>query len=157
MSSINQLTRSSDVAAGDLVPIFSTNNGDARAAAMSVLLAYMQTNIIFPSTFAEYVSEYAAPNASGSTVLITDGASNNKNIHLILTPTAGFAAMTLQMPLKASTLDKQEVLVNCTQSVTTLTISGNGSTVTGAPTTLAANAFFRMKYDILTSTWYRVG
>jgi hypothetical protein len=143
MTQINQLTRASDVAAGDLVPVFSTDNGDARAAAISVLLAYMQANLDFPSTFAEYV---------------TDGASNNTNVHLILTPTGGFAAGTITLPAKAGLADKQEVLVNCTQAVTTLTIGLNGATgAVGAPTTLAANAFFRLKYDAVTSNWYRVG
>jgi large exoprotein involved in heme utilization and adhesion len=157
MSNINQLTRVADVSAGDLVPIFSTENGDARAAAMSVLLAYMQANLVF-STFDEYVSQYAAPAATGFTVVITDGDENNTNVHLILTPLAGYAAGTITLPAVASLVDKQEVLVNCTQAVTTLTIGLNGATAAlGAPTTLAANAFFRLKYDALLTTWYRVG
>jgi hypothetical protein len=41
--------------------------------------------------------------------------------------------------------------------VTTLTINGNGKTVVGGPATLAANAFFRLKYDGVLSTWFRVG
>jgi len=49
------------------------------------------------------------------------------------------------------------VLVNCTQAVTTLTINGNGATVTGAPTTLAANAFFRLRFEAVAGVWYRVG
>jgi hypothetical protein len=53
--------------------------------------------------------------------------------------------------------DRQELLVNCTQAVTTLAVSGNGATVTGAPTTLAANAFFRLRFDQASSVWYRVG
>ncbi|MNR16702.1 hypothetical protein D3C85_1333210 [compost metagenome] len=61
------------------------------------------------------------------------------------------------LPAVANIIDKQEVLVNCTQAVTTLTINGNGATVTGAPTTLAANAFFRLKYDQPSTVWYRVG
>jgi hypothetical protein len=140
--------------------LFSTDNGDARAAAISVLLAYMQANLVFPSTFAEYVSQYAAPAATGFNVTITDGSSNGiteTNVHLILTPLAGYAAGTITMPLSTNVVDKQEVLVNCTQAVTTLTVAGNGRTVVGAPTTLAANAFFRLKYDAVLSTWYRVG
>jgi hypothetical protein len=33
----------------------------------------------------------------------------------------------------------------------------SGNTVTGAPTTLAANDFFTMRYDAATAAWYRVG
>lgn len=156
MTQINQLTRASDVSAGDLVPIFSTDNGDARAAAMSVLLAYIEDNL--PASFVDYVTQYSAPNATGFNIAITDGASNNTNVHLILTPTAGFAAGTITLPAKAGLVDKQEVLVNCTQAVTTLTVALNGATAAvGAPTTLAANAFFRLKYDAVTFNWYRVG
>jgi hypothetical protein len=80
------------------------------------------------------------------------------NVHLILTPLAGYAAGTITLPAKATLVDKQEVLVNCTQAVTTLTIGLNGATgAVGAPTTLAANAFFRLMYDAVTSNWYRVG
>lgn len=45
MTDINRLSAASAVAAGDQVPIFSTENGDARRAAMSVLLAYLQANM----------------------------------------------------------------------------------------------------------------
>ncbi|PXX60687.1 hypothetical protein SAMN05660489_04387 [Pseudomonas sp. LAMO17WK12:I10] len=156
MTSINKLTRIDTVNAGDVVPIYIQNQGDARGAAMSVLLAYMQGSLDFPSTgIPEFVTQYAAPSATGFSVSITTAASN---IHLILTPTGTFAAGTLVLPLASTCVDKQEVLVNCTQIVTALTVSANGATaVTGAPTTLAANAFFRLKFDLPTGTWYRVG
>lgn len=157
MTSINQRTQVDSLSAGDLFPLWATNNGDVRAAAVSVLLAYMQQNLVF-STFAEYVSQYSAPSASGFNVTITDGDEDDTNVHLILTPLAGYAAGTITLPPKAGLADKQEVLVNCTQAVTTLTIALNGATAAiGAPTTLAANAFFRLKYDAVTSNWYRVG
>jgi hypothetical protein len=61
------------------------------------------------------------------------------------------------LPLLANCVDKQEILVNCTQAITTLTVNGNGATVTGAPTTLSANGFFRLRFDGLANVWYRVG
>lgn len=160
MSTINQLTRATELSAGDLFPLFATDDGDARAAALSLLLDYMQANLTFADS-ADYVSQYAAPSATGFTVAITDGSADlvtSANVHLILTPFAGYAAGTITLPAKAGLVDKQEVLVNCTQAVTTLSIGINGATgVVGAPTTLAANAFFRLKYDAVTSNWYRVG
>ena len=33
----------------------------------------------------------------------------------------------------------------------------NGATVTGAPTSLSANGFFRLRFDAVASVWYRVG
>jgi hypothetical protein len=41
--------------------------------------------------------------------------------------------------------------------VTTLTIAGNGSTLNGAPTTIAANGFFNLRFDGVFKAWYRVG
>ena len=157
MPTINQLTRATELSAGDLVPLFATTDGDARAAALSLLQEYLQDNLDF-SNNGDYHTQYAAPAATGFSVTITDGVDNNTNVHLILTPLAGYAAGTIVLPLRTGVVDKQEVLVNCTQVVTALTISLNGATAAiGAPTTLAANAFFRLKFDAVTSNWYRVG
>lgn len=160
MPTINQLTRATALSAGDLIPIFTTNEGDARAAAVSLLQEYLQDNLDF-SNGDNYTSQYAAPSATGFNVTITDNSADgitSSNVHLILTPLAGYAAGTITLPVVTGLVDKQEVLVNCTQSVTTLTIGLNGATgAVGAPTTLAANAFFRLKYDAVTSNWYRVG
>lgn len=153
MSTINKLSATDAVVAGDLVPVFKTSNGDARKASMSVLLAYIQANLTLGRPV--FVTQYAAPSATGFTVQITDSSVNS---HLILTPVAGYADGTITLPAVANCIDKQEVLVNCTQAVTTLTVAGNGAVaVTGAPTTLAANDYFRLKYDLITQTWYRVG
>jgi hypothetical protein len=58
----------------------------------------------------------------------------------------------------ATVVDKQEVLVNCTQQVTALTVNGNGAVaVTGEPASLGADDYFRLKYDAIMRTWYRVG
>lgn len=160
MPTINQLTAMDEVTAGDLVAVYSQSNGDARKAAMSVLLAFMQANLTF-STFTgqgEYKTQYSAPSSTGFNVIITDEVDDNTNVHLILTPTAGYAAGTITLPPMTGCVDKQEVLVNCTQQVTTLTIDGNEATaVTGEPTSLGADDFFRLKYDLPTKTWYRVG
>lgn len=157
MPTINQLTRTSTLSAGDLIPLFATGDGDARAAAVSVLQAYLQENLDF-SNNGDYHSQYAAPSATAFNVAVTDGQDNNTNVHLILTPLAGYANGTITLPAKAGLVDKQEVLVNCTQAVTTLAIGLNGASgAVGAPTTLAANAFFRLKYDAVSFNWYRVG
>lgn len=130
--------------------------GDLGKMAPSVLLTYLNSNLTFPSE--AYVTQYSAPSATGFSVTITDGDDNDENVHLILTPAAGYATGTIVLPASTSLVDKQEVLVNCTQAVTTLTIDKNGATaLTGAPSALTANQFFRLKYDKPTSTWYRVG
>ncbi|HJR28784.1 MAG TPA: hypothetical protein VJ889_08715, partial [Pseudomonas sp.] len=153
MTTINKLTSTDVVTAGDLVPVFVQNQGDARKAAMSVLLAYIQGNLVFPDQ--NYTTQYAAPSATGFSVSITDSSANT---HLILTPTAGFAAGTIVLPSSLNLVDEQTVLVNTTQAVTVLTISLNGaSAINGAPTGLGANDAFLLKYDLPTSSWYMVG
>lgn len=159
MTQINQLTSLESLSGGDLLPIYSNSNSDARKVSIATLQSYLEENLSFAeNNFREYVTQYSAPSATGFSVTITDGDEDNQNVHLILTPTAGFAAGTIVLPPFVGLADKQEVLVNCTQSVTTLTISLNGAgAVTGAPTTLAANAFFRLKYDQPLNAWYRIG
>lgn len=162
MPQIPYLSAADQVSAGDLFAMYIQNNGDARKVAMSVVQAYLQANLEFQAGIQEYTTQYAVPSATAFSVSINSGATpNNDNVHLILTPTGPFAAGTIVLPtsgVSGVAVDKQQVLVNTTQAVTALTINGNGAAaVTGAPTTLAANAFFTLKYDQPTSTWYRVG
>ena len=153
MTTINKLTRTDTVTAGDVVPVYVQNQGDARGAAMSVLLAYIQSNLVFPNPDA--TTQYAAPSTSGFSVQVTDSLAD---VHLILTPTGPFAAGTIVLPAAANLIDAQLVLINTTQSVAALTIDLNGATaITGAPTSFAANDTLLLKYDLPTSTWYMVG
>lgn len=150
------LTRTDAVATGDLFVLWKTADGDFRGCPVSDVLTFLNANLTFPDD--AFITQYAAPSATGFSVTITDGADDDENVHLILTPAAGYAAGTIVLPPVAGLVDKQEVLVNCTQAITTLTVDGNGATaVTGEPSTMAANDFFRLKYDAATSTWYRVG
>lgn len=153
MALINQYSTIDALSGGDVLPIYDQSNGDTRKVSITALSDYITGNV--SANMSGYTSQYSAPSATGFTVSITDSSTD---IHLILTPTAGFATGTITLPLSSNCLDGQRVLVNCTQAVTTLTIGANGATaVTGAPTALTANAFFTLKFDKPTSTWYRVG
>lgn len=154
---MSKVTITDEVSSGDLVVLYKNQQGDYRGISTADFISWLNTNLDFNVGFF-FTTQYAAPSATGFSVTLTDGDDNDTSIHLILTPVAGYAAGTIVLPPVASLVDRQEILVNCTQAVTTLTVSANGATaVTGAPTTLAANAFFKMKYDKPTSTWYRVG
>jgi len=63
MTDINRLSAVSAVTAGDHVPIFSTANGDARRAAISVLLAYLQANMTDALVETLVASEYVKTTA----------------------------------------------------------------------------------------------
>lgn len=151
MSSINRLATVSSVTAADLLALFSTSLGNDAACTLSTLLTWLQKQL---SASGGFVTQYAAPSATGFSVTVAP-ATAGTSTYLLLTPVAGYAAGTIVMP--ASPVDMQEVLVSCTQSVTTLTVSGNGYTINGAPATLAANGFFRMRFDGVLSAWYRAG
>lgn len=143
------------VEGSDKVKLYDSSNGDAeRAFSLDTLKAYLQGALAF-SESVEYITQYSSPSATGFSVAINDDSSNT---HLILTPTAGFAAGTITLPAVANCIDKQRILINCTQSVATLTIDGNGATaVTGEPASLSANDYFLLKYDAVSKSWYRVG
>lgn len=145
MTTIYQLSATEALSSGDSIPVFVLDDGDTRKASLSVLLEFLEAEL----SRGTLSTRYAAPAATGFSVTAVE------NTHLILTPVAGYAAGTIVLP--ATPTDRDEFLCNTTQAVTTLTINGNGKTVVGGPTTLAANAFFRLKYDGVLSTWYRVG
>lgn len=151
MTTINQLSAADALSNSDQLPIYSNINGDARKASMSLLKSF----VLADATAADdKVTQYASPAATGFTVTVNNSSSS---VWLILTPLAGYAAGTITLPAVANCVDRQELLVNSTQAVTTLTIGANGATVIGAPTTLAANAFFRLRFDAVLKVWYRVG
>jgi len=140
------------LASGDYIVIEKTSQGDWREISVTDFLTSLYTLATFPSS--KPTTQYYAPAASGFTATITDGSAD---IHLILTPLAGYAAGTIKLPAVANAIDKQMIIVNCTQAVAALTMDGNGSTVVGAPTALLANEFFTLKFDDVLSTWYCIG
>lgn len=152
MTNINQLSSTSAVAAGDQWPLYSTANGDTRKASTTALQTYMQHNLTFDA--GAFVVQYAAPSATSFTVTLL---SNTNNQWLIMSPLAAYAAGTITFPLSSAIADNQEILIFSTQAVTTLTLSGNGASVVGAPAGINQNGCMRFKYNLLANTWYLVG
>lgn len=150
---INNLSSTDEVAAGDQVPIYSAAAGGDRKVPLSVLIACIQS-LLTAATTEE--TQYASPNATGFSVTIAPTTDGN-SVFLLLTPLAGYAAGTIVLPALAECIDGQELIVTCTQIVTALTVDGNGATVNGAPTGLTANGFFRLRFDGVNASWYRVG
>jgi hypothetical protein len=150
MPTINQLAGLSQVSGGDQLPIYVPNNGDARKVSVSQLLAYFQT-------------DFAAPTVATS--LYTPGAGFNITVPtpvsqqqwMVIQPASTLASGTVTLPLNTGTPDGTQLLVTTTQIVTAFTLALNGaSSAFGAPTTLAANAFFTMRFYQATNSWYRV-
>lgn len=135
------------VAASDKLVVLTSDSQSYQTETLAQVAAYVLALI---GGAGGLVTQYASPSATGFTVNLGSVSST----WLILTPTGTFATGTLVLPPTPS--NQNELNISCTQIVTALTINGNGKTVTGAPTTLAANGFFRLRYDSVNQTWYRV-
>jgi hypothetical protein len=147
MAAINNLP-SRAITAGDMLPFFSTANGEDSKTSATQFNELMQALL----TSAGSITQYAAPSATGFSVTINPPTAGG-SVYLLLTPTAGFAAGTIVLPTPPA--DRQEVAVVTTQAISTLTVSGNGATVTGSPSTLAANATFKLRYNAAGAAgWY---
>lgn len=151
MSTINQLNAAGSPSGSDLLAIYSQQNGDARKLSLSDFLVWLESQQI--ATQDNKITQYAAPLAA-STTQITD---NQNSVWLILTPAGTLATATLKLPLVRNVLDRTELLVNSTQTITTLTLDANGGSIVGGPSTLSANGYFRLRFDSVLKTWYRVG
>lgn len=152
MPTIDQLTRTDSVSAGDVIPVFIQNQGDARGAAMTVISDFVLSQIEISGT--DFVTQYALPAATGFSIQIND---TSENTHLIISPTGSFAAGTIILPTFAKLIEGQQVMVTITQPLAALTVTPQGSSIIGAPVSLVTNQTFILKYDSASTTWYMIG
>ena len=150
MPQIYQLPIVQNVSGGDQLAVYTPNNGDARRASINSLLRFFQTNFASPTL---------------ATNLYTPGAGFNQPVPtpvaqqqwMLIQPAGTLASGTITLPLNTGTPDGTEVLVTTTQQITAFTLAPNGAAnVYGAPTTLAAEDNFRMRYVQATNSWYRI-
>jgi len=147
MPTINQLSPVDTLQGGDNFPVYDTSNGDARKVSANVLLQYFQSTFANP----QYEVSYSTPTGSGFVILLPTSSSSQ---WMICSPTGPFAAGTFTMP--ASPFDGKEVILTVTESVTALTINGNGATVAGAPGGLDGDSTLRFRYNETNDTWYLI-
>jgi len=100
-------------------------------------------------------TEVSSPAASGFSIsLVSVFSGIVQNIWLLLTPTSGFATGTIILPSSSTCKDQQFVTVSCTQQVNALTVDGNGASVFGAPSALAADSIFKLMYNAASNNWH---
>ena len=136
----------------DSVVLWSANNQDFRGVPVDLLIEKIQEGIEkvdYPPINIQHFN----PNAD----FTLDIENHEVGTYLILNPTSGLSTGSIKLPERYSVQDAQEVAVACSQQITSFSIDGNGALVVGAPNTLAASGFFKLKYDKLSNTWYRVG
>lgn len=151
MPQIYQLPLVSQASLGDQLAVYTPNNGDARRMSLNTLLAFFQ-------------QQFASPTLATSIYTPTTGFSIgvptpvSQQQWMLLQPAGTLASGTITLPLNTITPDGTEVLITSTQIITSLTVGTNGaSNAFGAPTTLAANGFARLRFVQSQNSWYRIG
>lgn len=150
MPTINQLSGISQISGGDLLPVYVPNNGDARKVSITQLLQYFQQVFASPT-----VATNLFTPGTGFNVAVPTPVSEQQ--WMIIQPAGTLAAGTVTLPLNTQTPDGTQVLVTTTQTITSFTLALNGASAAfGAPTTLAANANFTMRFYQATNSWYKI-
>jgi hypothetical protein len=150
MPTINQLSPISQVSGGDQLPIYVPNNGDARRVSITQLLQYFQQTFAAPTL----ATNLYTPGTGFNIAVPTPVAQQQ---WMLIQPASTLATGTVTLPLNTQTPDGTELLVTTTQQITAFTLALNGATATyGAPTTLDATDFFRMRFVQATNSWYRI-
>jgi len=150
MPYINQLPLLMVASPGDQIPVYTPNNGDARRLPIGALLDYFQKTFASPTLATTIVTP-----GTGFNVAVPTPVSQQQ--WMLIQPAGTLADGTVTLPLNTQTPDGTEVLVTTTQIITTFTLALNGAAIAyGAPTTLAANAFFRVRFVQATNSWYKI-
>jgi hypothetical protein len=150
MPQINQLPLLAQVSPGDQIPVYVPNNGDARRLPISQLLQYFQQTFASPTL----ATNVYTPGTGFNVAVPTPVADQQ---WMLIQPAGTLASGTVTLPLNTQTPDGTEVLVTTTQQITSFTLGINGASASyGAPTTLAATDFFRMRFVQATNSWYRI-
>lgn len=151
MPAINKLASVAELTTADKVALFSATLGNDAAATLATLLEWLQEQLTSESA---PLTQYAAPGASGFSITVAPPTAGD-SMFLLISPGGAYAAGTIVLP---DGVDGQEIVVHCRQAVTALTITpASGESTSGAPTTITAGGFFRLRFDGINSLWCRIG
>jgi hypothetical protein len=150
MPTINQLPVIGQVSAGDQIPVYTPNNGDARRMSVNALLQYFQQTFASPTLA---VNLYV-PGA-GFNITVPTPVSQQQ--WMLLQPAGTLASGTITLPLNTGVPDGTTVLITTTQEITSLTIALNGaSAIYGAVTALGAGSAAVYRFYQPTNSWYNI-
>jgi hypothetical protein len=150
MPTINQLPVIGQVSAGDQIPVYTPNNGDARRMSVNALLQYFQQTFASPTLA---VNLYVP--GSGFNITVPTPVSQQQ--WMLLQPAGTLASGTITLPLNTGVPDGTTVLITSTQEITSLTIALNGaSAIFGAVTSLGAGCAAVYRFYQPTNSWYNI-
>lgn len=92
---------------------------------------------------------FVSASSGGTTTVSARGG-------LVVNSGGAIASHTVTMPSGTSAVSGDRVVFSTAGAITTLTVNAGAATVSGAPTTLAANSSFEFVYNSSATTWYRV-
>lgn len=126
-----------------------------KLATMATLLNAMFVELYASRTNADYlvtVFQTATP-ANGGTTVLTDAVND---AHLVCTPAATIASHTFTFPTNANSRVGQTIRISTNQTITAVTFSGSGLTISTERTGLAAGAGITFQ-KVAANTWRQVG
>jgi hypothetical protein len=150
MPTINQLSGISQVSGGDLLPVYVSNNGDARKVSITQLLQYFEQTFAAPTVATNLYTP-------GTGFNITVPTPTSEQQWMVIQPAGTLAAGTVTLPLNTGVPDGTQVLITSTQTITSFTIALNGAAaIFGAVSTLTAGAAICYRFYQATNSWYNV-
>lgn len=150
MPTINQLSGISQVSGGDLLPVYVSNNGDARKVSITQLLNYFQTVFASPT-----VSTNLYTPGTGFNITVPTPVSEQQ--WMLIQPASALASGTVTLPLNTGTPDGTQVLITTTQEITAFTLALNGAAAGfGFPSSIPAGGAFNVRYYQATNSWYNI-
>ncbi|WP_284085368.1 transcriptional regulator [Acinetobacter nosocomialis] len=148
----NRLNETDALGVGDQFVLYKGNCTDFRSVPQDVVLEWILSNIPVIKPVSAIIQPFN-PNAD-FTIAIENNAVGT---YLVMNPSVSITNGTITLPPMAELTDGQELLVTSSQQIENLTIAGNSAALIGNPNTIAATGFFKLKFDLLSQTWYRVG
>jgi DNA-binding transcriptional regulator LsrR (DeoR family) len=137
------------VTLGALAIAANVHVDDTTSVDMTILGAGTTLDPLVISAVVKTGSDVTVTPATGGTTVI----DANTNLE-VFDAAATIATHTITLPLTTNSFLK-EITIISTHIITALTVGGAvGTTVAGAPTTLAANAYFKMR--LVGTVWRRV-
>ncbi len=141
----------------DSYPLWSYSTQSNRRVTAQDLINFINANSPTPTSLG-WLTQYSSPAATGFSINVTgESSSVAVNNRLIIRPVGAYALGTIVLPDSSVLVNRQEILVTCSQQVDVFVVDGNGLVVNGGPGVLAADSFFTLMYDSVIGAWYRVG
>ena len=154
MPTINQLPRLSNINGNERLPVYDTNNGDARSISINELAEFFEEEVVEPEIQDNMQVQIETP--TGNFIYNITADPKKPIVWLLINPTATVPVGMVTAPVYQTIGDGFEVLVTCTKAVTTFGFDSGMLPVYGSPTSLTAGGFARFRFNKTVNAWFRI-